>query len=43
MSSEQYTIAAYVIGLGLMLGYAVMLFVESRATARRQRKAEGRQ
>ena len=33
MTGWQYTVLAYVIGLGLLIGYAAVLWVESRTPA----------
>jgi hypothetical protein len=33
MSGWKYTVLAYVVGLGLLIGYAVVLWVESRNAA----------
>jgi hypothetical protein len=38
MTGTDYAIAAYVVGLGLMVLYGLMLWVEGRAVARRQRR-----
>jgi cytochrome c biogenesis protein CcdA len=38
-----YVIAAYVVGLGLMLGYALLLWREGRKLARRELRNGGRQ
>lgn len=40
MSGTEYTVIAYVIGLGLILGYAGLLCLEARAMGRRQRRTE---
>lgn len=37
-SSPSYVIAAYVIGLGLLWGYAALLGWEARASARRRNR-----
>ena len=36
MTSRDYVIAAYVVGLGLLLGYALLLWLEARRLARRR-------
>lgn len=42
MSKEQqYVMIAYAIGLGLMLGYGLMLWLEHRTIQRRQRRRKG--
>jgi hypothetical protein len=38
MTREQYVILAYVIGLGLMLGYGLVLWIEYRSSKRRQKR-----
>jgi hypothetical protein len=30
LTTSQYTVVAYVVGLGLLLGYALVLWVEAR-------------
>ena len=45
MSGTQYTLLAYVLGLGLMLGYALMMRAEWGRVARQRKyvsKAQGR-
>ncbi len=42
MTQTGHVIAAYAIGLGLMLGYAILLWLEGRALGRRQRSSGGR-
>ena len=42
MTSRDYAIAAYVVGLGLLLGYALLLWVEARRLGRRRRTDGGR-
>lgn len=37
MNAENYLILAYVLGLGLLWGYAVLMWRESRALAVRER------
>ena len=37
MSGVKYTIAAYVVGLGLMLLYGLRLWLQRRAACRRHR------
>ena len=32
LTTPQYTVLAYVVGLGLLLGYAVLLWVEKKRT-----------
>jgi hypothetical protein len=40
MTSVEYTIIAYIIGLSLMLGYAAWLLYELTALPRRQRRMQ---
>ncbi|MGE5609524.1 MAG: hypothetical protein ACM359_09745 [Bacillota bacterium] len=37
MSGMEYTVAAYAVGLGLMVAYGLRLWLESRAVQRRGR------
>jgi hypothetical protein len=37
MSGWHYTVLAYVVGLGLLIGYAATLWVESRKVAGREK------
>lgn len=41
MNSSQYTIVAYCIALGLMLGYAFYLWAQSRVLARKETRSNG--
>jgi len=41
MMHTRYVIAAYVIGVGLLLGYGLLLWLEGRRLSRRQRKNGG--
>lgn len=43
MTAGQYVIAAYAVGLGLILGYALLLWAEARRLARREQQQGGRQ
>lgn len=42
MSGTQYVILGYAVGLGLLWGYALMLWVASMRAARVEREGEGR-
>ena len=42
MNGAEWTIAAYAVGLTLLWGYAVVLWLEGRSLARRGRKDGGR-
>ena len=37
MSGWQYTVLAYVVGLGLLIGYAAVLWVEARKQGAREK------
>jgi hypothetical protein len=39
---RDYVIAAYAVALGLMLGYALLLWLQSRKLGRRERMNGGR-
>ncbi len=39
MTGIQYAILAYIVGLGLLAGYALVLWTESRRLAARGRKS----
>ena len=41
MSTNNYVILAYVIGLGLLWGYAVVLWLAGRSVARREQTERG--
>jgi hypothetical protein len=42
MNHSNYVIIAYAVGLGLMLSYALLLWIESRKLSRRQRMTGAR-
>jgi hypothetical protein len=40
MSGEGYLILGYIVGLGLLLSYAIMLWLAGRALKKRERRKE---
>jgi hypothetical protein len=38
MSGERYVLVAYLIGLGLLVGHGVVVWINLRAAARRSKK-----
>jgi hypothetical protein len=41
MTGERYLVIGYIVGFGLLLGYAILLWIGRRALERRERRKQG--